>query len=276
MYLLNLKRNVNRAIGVIKEEGTIAFARKATLFLLRQLTLRYKRFNRGFKRVKGRFERWLARRHKRLGGRLRDLYFAFSFVSGGAGQEYGATPLKRLRLLMRIRANNKAIPGLTTWQQNVVLAEAILNLPRSLNGDVVECGAFGGASTVNLSLVCALTGRRLFVCDSFEGLPKPEEAERHTIVAGSKAYYYWQQGEYAAEGGLKAVMETVSRFGNIEVCRFVKGYFKDTLKDLDTDSIALVFEDADLPSAVRDCLIHLGLSCRRAVSSIAMSRGLRR
>lgn len=252
MYLASLKRNVNRGIEVIKKEGIIAFARKATLFLFCQL-IYVRLVRKPYRRSKS----WLARCRNRLGDRLSDLYFAFSFVCGGAGQEYGITALKRLRLLMRIRANNRAIPSLTTWQQHIVLSKAILSLPQSLNGDVVECGAFDGASTVNLSLVCSLTGRRLFVCDSFEGLPEPEESERQTIVAGSKAYYYWQQGEYATQGGLKAVMETVSRFGNIEVCQFVKGYFKDTLKDLGIDSIVLVFEDADLPSSVRDCLIHL-------------------
>ena len=41
------------------------------------------------------------------------------------------------------------------------------------------------------------------------------------------------------------------------MCKFVKGYYKDTLKNIKTDSIVLVFEDCDLPSSVEDCLKYL-------------------
>jgi len=233
MYLATLKRNVKRTIPALLQGRPIAFVRKTALFLVARFRLR------------------------KAGPRLNELYFALSFVCGSAGQEYGVTRLKKLHLLKRIMRNNREIPTLTTWQEHVILADAILRLPRGLNGDVVECGAFNGASTASLSLVCTMTGRRLFVCDSFEGLPAPEEVERCAIVAGTEAYYHWQTGDYATTGGLEAIKRTVSKFGNIDVCQFVKGYFEDTLKDLETDAIVLVFEDADLPSSVRDCIIHL-------------------
>ena len=121
----------------------------------------------------------------------------------------------------------------------------------------MECGCYAGASTVNLSLACHLVKRRLFVCDSFKGLPEPREEERYTTVGDYNAYYYWQEGEFSPEGGLSQVKENVRRFGKIEVCEFVDGYYQDTLKGLDSDSFVLVFEDADLVSSVKECLKHL-------------------
>lgn len=53
------------------------------------------------------------------------------------------------------------------------------------------------------------------------------------------------------------VKRNVEKSGNIGACVFVMGYFRDTLKDLDTDSIVLVFEDADLVNSVEDCIRYL-------------------
>jgi O-methyltransferase len=54
------------------------------------------------------------------------------------------------------------------------LASAVLQVPRSTPGSVVECGCYVGGSTANLSLVCAATGRKLIIFDSFQGLPEPK------------------------------------------------------------------------------------------------------
>ena len=237
-----MQRNIQRGIEVYREEGVVAFARKTSIFLVAPVRKR---------------KRQLYRRPEKARGFLRDLYFCLSFICGGAGHEYGVTPVDRLKLLRKIKANNRKIPTLTIWHQHVILAEAILNVPQNLKGDVVECGVFNGASTTTLSLVCSLVGRKLFVCDSFVGLPSPEESERFAIVSGTKTYYQWRAGEYASEGGLRAVQNTVSKFGSIEVCEFVSGYFSDTLNSLNTDSIVLVFEDADMHSSVKDCIISL-------------------
>lgn len=244
MYSSSLKRNVRRGFEVLREDGLVAFIGKAM------------RLTPGPYRAYLRFS-IRAGKSRRVIDFLSDLYFTLDFVFSRAGNQYGMSPFKRYQLLSRIKANNRQIPTGSHWHQHVLLAEAILLLPRTLEGDVVECGVFNGASTASLSLVCAITGRRLLACDSFEGLPEPEESEKHAIVAGSRGYYYWQQGEYASAGGLEAVKDTVSKHGNIHVCKFIQGYFNDTLKDLETDAIVLVFEDADLPSSVRDCIIHL-------------------
>lgn len=189
---------------------------------------------------------------------LSDFYLLFKFISNKAGKEYGISHLQKLKLARRIIRNNKRIYSLTTWQQSLLLVEEIINVPKSLKGDIVECGCYNGASTINLSLACALTNRRLIVCDSFEGLPTPKDSEKYEINAGSvDDYFLWEEGEFSSEGGLDAVKKNIDKLGNIEVCKFVKGYFKDTLKDIDSDFIVLIFEDADLESSVEDCLRYL-------------------
>jgi O-methyltransferase len=191
---------------------------------------------------------------------LYDSLLILRFVVNRAGREYGVGRLRKLTLARRIMRNSSKVESLSSWQQHLVLVEEILRVPKSVKGDVVECGCFNGATTVNLSLACALTKRRLFVCDSFEGLPRPEPGEEYDINADTARYrrhYRWEEGEFASHGGLDGVKRNVERLGDISVCQFVKGYYENTLKDIDTDSIAFVFEDADLASSVRECLRYL-------------------
>jgi O-methyltransferase len=187
-----------------------------------------------------------------------DIYMFLKFINSGFGREYNIGRFRKFRLARKIISNTKKTNSLTSWQQNFILVEEILALSPSLKGDVVECGCYEGACTVNLSLACALTGRNLLVCDSFEGLPEPKESEKYEINAGSSDdYYIWEKGEFSSQDGLDIVKKNVSRYGNIDVCQFIKGYFKDSLKKIDSESIVMVFEDADMRSSVEDCLLYL-------------------
>ncbi len=178
------------------------------------------------------------------------------FVFGPAGRQYGIGPLRKLWLTAKVIRNNRRLRPMSTTREHLRLIEQILSVPKSLPGDVVECGCFNGASSANLSLACALTNRRLFVCDSFEGLPAPKPEEQY-ILCRQDGYYRWSEGNYEADGGLEGVKARIRSYGKLDACRFVRGYFEDTLADLETDSVVLVFEDADLPSSVRQTLLHL-------------------
>jgi O-methyltransferase len=114
---------------------------------------------------------------------------------------------------------------------------------------VAEFGCFKGMSTASLSLACALTGRRLVVFDSFQGLPAA--SERIFNFDGNEISY--KAGAYA--GTLDEVRANVARFGDPSVCEFVPGFFADTLPQRREDErFVVIFEDADLPSSVRDVL----------------------
>jgi len=181
--------------------------------------------------------------------------FCLIFIVNKSGKEYGISPLKKLGLAIRIVRNHGKFRTLTTWRQHLLLVEEIFRVPKSLKGDVAECGCFDGASTVVLSVACALTNRKLFVCDSFEGMPSPKNDEKFVVRGETTDYYVWEKGQFSS--GLDTVKKNITKLGNIEACTFVKGFFKDTLKDLSSDSIVLVFEDANLPSSVEDCLRYL-------------------
>ena len=138
-----------------------------------------------------------------------------------------------------------------------VVSDAVLRL--QTEGTVIECGCFRGGMTAKLSHVCRIVGRTLVVCDSFCGLPVPtlhggvynHFETRHDVVAkfGPKAHFL--QGQYA--GARAEVEENVRTFGCIEACRFVEGWFDDTLPELE-EVPALVTIDVDLIESARACL----------------------
>jgi O-methyltransferase len=193
---------------------------------------------------------------------LYGLCFIIYFIFNSIGKEYRINHLQKLKLTIKTFQINKKFRSnirlsLVGFLEQLILVHHIFRVPKLLKGDVVECGCCNGLNTISMSVACALTSRRLIVCDSFRGLPKPRENEGYTVFGDTDTYLLWQEGDFASVGGLEAVKERINKFGNLEACQFIEGYFKDTLKDINTDSIVLIFEDADLPSSVEDCLRYL-------------------
>ena len=182
---------------------------------------------------------------------------ALKFVLGAAGRGSGVGRSAKLRLLLQLLRNRAKVPSLTSLQQQLVLVRDIVGMPPAVPGAVVECGCYAGGSTIALSLACGLVHRKLFVCDSFTGLPAPRGDESLDVHPLFGTYYQWQKGDFPSPGGLEGVRENVRRFGNIDACVFIAGYYRDTLPKLPADKIVLVYEDADLASSVADCLKHL-------------------
>jgi len=133
----------------------------------------------------------------------------------------------------------------------LILAEAIL--ASEVEGPIVEFGCFKGGSTSKLSLVAKATGRTLYVCDSFEGLPAPAGFDAaHQLTTGRVKHY--AQGDYC--GTYDEVVANVKTWGAIESCEFVKGFYSETLPSLDVRP-AVVFMDVDLIESARDCLKYI-------------------
>ena len=124
---------------------------------------------------------------------------------------------------------------------------AVLSLPPETKGCILEAGCFKGGSTAKFSLAAALTGRELIVFDSFEGIP--ENSEHHHNLSGSQITF--AKGDYS--GALEEVTENVRKFGNVKVCRFVKGFFEDTMPYF-SQPVAAAYLDVDLASSTRTCL----------------------
>lgn len=171
------------------------------------------------------------------------------FVEGGCGAAYGLGREQKAHLAAQFARNTREIESGTASIVHTLLAGEILRIPPETEGDVVECGVWKGASAASLSLVCRAVGRRLKVCDSFQGLPD-DGLRRHTGMH-TGVYGHYQAGMFT--GTLDEVRGNITRHGAIEVCDFVEGFFADSLAEL-AGPVAFAFLDVDLESSTRDCL----------------------
>lgn len=175
-----------------------------------------------------------------------------SFLAGATSQE---ERLFRRRLVKRFGAIQRNVPCAHAPHQMILVATHILERLGGIDGPIIQCGCWKGGSTAKLSLVAARVGRQLVVCDSFGGLPPPE-AEDDALLRGSMDLpdHACACGEYA--GRIEEVKDHVGRYGDLAVCRFVPGLFKETLPQLDV-APSVVFIDVDYISSARECLRHL-------------------
>lgn len=172
------------------------------------------------------------------------------------GRTSHVTVAQREHIVRRFERIDEDVPIASSPVEGLALAEIMISL--SCLGDVVECGCYSGGSTSKLSIVTAMTGRRLHVFDSFEGLPNVEGLQRRDYHSrhGSAWVTEWTAGRYAAT--LDRVKEHVHRFGHIDVCHFTKGWFADTLTGAHLpDHIGMAFTDVDIASSARDCIVAL-------------------
>jgi O-methyltransferase len=195
---------------------------------------------------------------------LRSLPAVENFLtSEEIGSDYAIGFWTKLRLLIRFYLNTRKIETLSDVREHMELAATVLRIPRATEGSVVECGCYVGGSTANLSLVCAMTGRKLIVFDSFAGLPEPREYDRwhHAIHVKHTDVYY--KGRFAAPRDI--VERNVAKFGDISVCEFRAGYYDETMSNID-EHVVMAFLDVDLIDSLKPCLKglwpHLGAGCQ--------------
>lgn len=158
---------------------------------------------------------------------------------------------QRLRLVRRVNRISRRLICAHDETEAMAMIQSILDVPAVVEGVIVEAGCFKGGSSAKLSLAAQLTGRRLVVFDSFEGIPDNDETHGPTGHQGPIAF---EMGTYA--GRLDEVQGNISREGEIGSCEFVKGWFNDTLPDFHRP-IAMIFLDVDLASSTRTCLKYL-------------------
>ncbi len=182
------------------------------------------------------------------------------------GRQYGIGLLAKISLVRKFRRSHRKLGTQSQWQEHLELAASLLRISPTVKGDVIECGCFKGGSSVNLSIVCSLVGRRLVICDSFEGLPEPTTEDRTQYSLFADHYDVYERGLFCAP--LEEVKANLARFGRLDVCEFVVGYFDTSMVDLGR-TYALAFFDADLVESLKPCLKeiwpHLQEGCRMYV-----------
>jgi len=159
---------------------------------------------------------------------------------------YNITMLKKILFALKILRINRKIQSGTSFRVHLVMLLKLLEISPEIKGDVIECGTWKGATACSLSLMCKLTGRKLIICDSFEGLPEPKKSDRQARD--------YKKGDYA--GTLEEVKKNISKYGAIECCEFVKGWFSDTLPQLNR-SILLAYVDVDYEDSLYTCIKYI-------------------
>jgi O-methyltransferase len=191
--------------------------------------------------------RWIALRRELLRRHipefLRSTYISLSlpvvvvmlFYNHHFHPAYRMTWVRRFKLAYQMRRTTRRVNTATSYKAHLAMAVKLLEIPPDVHGVVVECGCFLGGSTANLSLICEIVGRDLIVYDSFEGLPSPTQNDRHAKRPESTGFF---------KGSFDEVKANVRKYGAIEQCTFVKGWFKDTLPG-HKEPVVLCFLDVD-------------------------------
>lgn len=148
-----------------------------------------------------------------------------------------------------------------------VRAETMIGMPRLTNfqwcieqavkkripGDVIETGVWrGGACILAAGVLKGLeSNKKIYVADSFEGLPKPE-----------KQYKADKNDPHHTLEHLKVSLDQVK--GNFEKyhllidnVKFIKGFFKDSLKKTPFRKLSVLRMDGDMYSSTWEVLTHL-------------------
>jgi O-methyltransferase len=118
-------------------------------------------------------------------------------------------------------------------------------------GDLVETGVWRGGSCIFMRGILAAHGdpdRRVWVCDSFEGLP--EHDGRYEADIGDQFHTFTELAISVEE-----VQENFRRYGLLDDrVQFLKGWFADTLGTAPIDQIAVLRLDGDMYSSTMDAL----------------------
>jgi hypothetical protein len=171
----------------------------------------------------------------------------FILTSSAIHPAYRLSWFGKLRLGFTMALNKLRVPTGSSYKAHLAMALKILETPPEVEGDVVECGTWKGGSAANLSLVCRITGRKLRIYDSFEGLPQGEPGDRQAV---------YKKGAFA--GALEEVRENIRRYGALECCEFIKGWYRDTLPQLSKERpVLLAFLDVDLEASLETCVRYL-------------------
>jgi O-methyltransferase len=129
-------------------------------------------------------------------------------------------------------------------------------IEQGIPGDFLEAGVWRGGACILLRGVLAAyedNSRRVWVVDSFEGLPPPDP--RFAKDAASR-FDFHERPELSVS--LESVKDNFRRYGLLDdQVIFSKGLFHDTLPTLQIGHIALLRLDGDLYSSTTDALVNL-------------------
>ena len=135
--------------------------------------------------------------------------------------------------------------GLRRLQNIQELLEDVIE--KRIEGDVVETGVWRGGASIFMRAILKvndINDKIVWLCDSFEGLPKPEP-DKYPADLGDKHYTY----DFLSVDQ-KTVEDNFIKYGMLDdQVRFVKGFFEDTLWDIPAEKFCLLRLDGDMYSS---------------------------
>jgi hypothetical protein len=143
--------------------------------------------------------------------------------------------------------------GLKRLNNLQVCIETVLE--EGVPGDFIETGVWRGGACIFMRGVLAAYGvndRKIYVADSFEGLPKPE-AGKFPPDKGDTHY----QNRYLAVPR-EEMEENFRKYGLLDdKIVFLKGWFKETLPAAPIEQLAILRLDGDMYSSTIDAISNL-------------------
>jgi len=128
-------------------------------------------------------------------------------------------------------------------------------LKNNIPGDVIETGVWRGGATIFMRAILkehGNTNKKVWVADSFEGLPAPKP-ELYPADAPSQLHTYKE-----LVVSLEEVQANFERYGLLDnQVKFLKGWFCDTLPTAPIKKLSLMRLDGDLYESTMDALVNL-------------------
>jgi len=191
---------------------------------------------------------------------------------------YKLTPLKRVLVSLAsrfFRAKKLSIASAVTLDQRVEgkcwpgYADTMIGLKRldnlqfcvetvireGVEGDLIETGVWRGGACILMRAILAahaIENRKVYVADSFEGLPKPDP-EKFPADKGDKLH-----AQLFLAVSQEEVENNFRKYGLLDECVvFLKGWFKDTLPNAPIEKLAILRLDGDMYGSTMDALANL-------------------
>ncbi|MCM3881609.1 MAG: TylF/MycF family methyltransferase [Vicinamibacterales bacterium] len=128
-------------------------------------------------------------------------------------------------------------------------------LENGTSGDLLEAGVWRGGASIYMRALLAAHGvndRRVWVVDSFAGLPPPNEKD-FPADRGDRLH---EIGYLAVP--LEEVKQNFQKYGMLDSqVEFVSGWFKDTLPTIPVSQLAILRLDGDMYESTTQCLRSL-------------------
>ena len=178
-----------------------------------------------------------------------------------------STILARIQLLI-VYKRNSSIKQRIEGQISPIYADTMIGLKRldnlqkcvetvieeNIEGDFIETGAWRGGACIFMRAILAvheIEDRKIFVADSFEGLPKPNT--NYSQDSEDKHY----MNTYLAVSK-EEVKNNFQKYGLLDKqVVFLEGWFEDTLPNAPIDKLSILRLDGDMYGSTIESLNNL-------------------